>query len=242
MPSDSSDSTNMTIQELLERFSSGSSRQKRRLIQLVEERSDDFVAMGSDLLQNFDDESDDWCAGWILQVCQRHQPLLISKLISSNSKGWFKTVSARSIDYSILQQSLLEERFEDADRITSALLRELAGDDAVERGYVYFSEVKSIPDADLVTLDRLWIAYSQGRFGFTVQARILDSLKGRYDMLWPKIGWKKDGVWTRYPKAFNWSISAPEGHMPLVNQLRGVRLMDELLNHPGLNSRRKIKP
>ena len=26
-------------------------------------------------------------------------------------------------------------------------------------------------------------------------------------------------------------MEAPEGHMPLVNQLRGVRLMDALLQH-----------
>ena len=57
---------------------------------------------------------------------------------------------------------------------------------------------------------------------------------GRYDKLWPRIGWKKDGIWTRYPKAFNWSIEAPNGHMPLVNQLRGVRLLDALLKHQGL--------
>ena len=54
----------------------------------------------------------------------------------------------------------------------------------------------------------------------------------------PRIGWKSDGVWTRYPGAFNWSIEAPEGHMPLINQLRGVRLMDSLLNHPALVARR----
>ena len=59
---------------------------------------------------------------------------------------------------------------------------------------------------------------------------------GRYDKLWPRIGWKKDGVWTRYPKSFNWSIDAPNGHMPLVNQLRGVRLMDSLLNHPAFTA------
>ena len=35
-----------------------------------------------------------------------------------------------------------------------------------------------------------------------------------------------------------WSLEAPEGHMPLVNQLRGVRLMDALLNHPALQQRR----
>ncbi len=73
------------------------------------------------------------------------------------------------------------------------------------------------------TLNKLWIVYSRGKFGFTVQAKILDSVGGRYDKLWPRIGWKKDGIWTRYPKAFNWSIEA--------------RLMDSLLNHQALISK-----
>ena len=98
-----------------------------------------------------------------------------------------------------------------------------------------------MPGLDLCTLDRLWIAYSQGRFGFSVQARLLKALGGRYDKLWPRIGWKKEGVWTRYPSAFSWSIDAPEGHMPLVNQLRGVRLMDAYLGHISLHTRRQQK-
>nr|WP_041391467.1 GUN4 domain-containing protein [Prochlorococcus marinus] len=241
MPSDKSDSTNLTIHELLEKFSSGSLRQKRRFVKLVEERSSDFKELGEDLLKNFDPESDNWCAGWLLQVCQRHQPQLISKLIDPDSSGWFRTHSGSGVNYAALQQALLEERFEDADRMTSSTLRELAGPSAVERGYVYFSEVTSITEVDLITLDRLWIAYSQGKFGFSVQARLLEALKGRYEMLWPKIGWKENGVWTRYPNAFTWSISAPEGHMPLINQLRGVRLMDALINHSAFNPRRSIK-
>ena len=64
------------------------------------------------------------------------------------------------------------------------------------------------------------------------------TLDGRYVQLWPRIGWKTDGVWTRYPGAFTWSLDAPEGHMPLINQLRGVRLMDALLSHPDLVSHR----
>jgi hypothetical protein len=91
--------------------------------------------------------------------------------------------------------------------------------------------------ADLESLDRLWVVYSQGRFGFSVQLRLLRSLAGRWDQLWPRIGWKQGGLWTRYPKAFTWSLEAPEGHLPLVNQLRGVRLMDALLGHPALQRR-----
>jgi len=116
-------------------------------------------------------------------------------------------------------------------------LRQLAGEAAVQRGYVYYSEVPPIASVDLESIDRLWVMYSQGRFGFSVQIRLLRSLNGRWDQLWPRLGWKQGGVWTRYPRSFTWSLEAPEGHLPLVNQLRGVRLMDALLSHPGLQQR-----
>ena len=231
-----SSSSDLSVDQLLEKFSSGSSRQKRSLIPAVEKAADQLAAMGAAALASFDREGDEWAAGWILQALHRHQPSALSPLFNA-SGGWFAACSESDLDYSPLQQALLEERFEEADRLTSAFLRKLAGEQAERRGYVYFSEVLSMRGLDLVTMDRLWIAYSQGRFGFTVQARLLATLNGRYDKLWPRIGWKKEGVWTRYPKAFDWSLKAPEGHMPLVNQLRGIRLIDALLNHPSLVAR-----
>ncbi|MBL6888236.1 MAG: GUN4 domain-containing protein [Synechococcus sp.] len=231
-----SSSSDLSVDQLLEKFSSGSSRQKRSLIPAVEKAADQLAAMGAAALASFDREGDEWAAGWILQALHRHQPSALSPLFNA-SGGWFAACSESDLDYSPLQQALLEERFEEADRLTSAFLRQLAGEQAERRGYVYFSEVLSMRGLDLVTMDRLWIAYSQGRFGFTVQARLLATLNGRYDKLWPRIGWKQEGVWTRYPNAFDWSLTAPEGHMPLVNQLRGVRLIDALLNHPSLVAR-----
>jgi hypothetical protein len=231
-----SSSSDLSVDQLLEKFSSGSSRQKRSLIPAVEKAADQLAAMGAAALASFDHEGDEWAAGWILQTLHRHQPSALGPLFGA-SGGWFATGSESDLDYSPLQQALLEERFEEADRLTSVFLRKLAGEQAERRGYVYFSEVLTMSGLDLVTMDRLWIAYSQGRFGFTVQARLLATLNGRYDKLWPRIGWKKEGVWTRYPKAFDWSLKAPEGHMPLVNQLRGVRLIDALLNHPSLVAR-----
>ena len=233
----SSSSTEISAEQLLDRFSSGTVRQRRSLIRTIESRINDLVALQDGLLAPFDPTGDDWAAGWILQVLQRHQLELLTRLLPSEDRGWFRADSAVGIDYSPLQDSLLREDFQAADRFTSATLRQLAGSEAERRGYVYFSEVPSMSGLDLVTLDRLWIAYSQGRFGFSAQARLLKALNGRYDLLWPRIGWKLNGVWTRYPDAFTWSISAPEGHMPLVNQLRGVRLMDALLQHPSLKLR-----
>jgi hypothetical protein len=90
---------------------------------------------------------------------------------------------------------------------------------------------------DLESLDRLWLCYSRGRFGFSVQGRLLRACDGRWESLWRRLGWKQEGVWTRYPSAFTWSLEAPDGHMPLINQLRGVRLMDALLRHPAIAGR-----
>ena len=188
-------------------------------------------------MSGFDPGICDWTPGFILQLIHKTDENFIKNTLNCDDLSWFDAPSDVGFDYSPLQRYLLNECYEDADRFTSSKLRELAGEKAVKRGYVYFSEVESIPSIDLSTLDKLWIVYSRGKFGFTVQAKILDSLGGRYDKLWPRIGWKKDGIWTRYPKAFNWSIEAPNGHMPLVNQLRGVRLMDALLNHPGFKSK-----
>jgi hypothetical protein len=237
MLSGSFPSTSLSAEQLLERFSSGSTRQRRSLIPTLESRASEIAALGSAALAAFDPAGDAWEAGWLLQVLQRHQPQVLPALLGARD-GWFQAPSSIGIDYGPLQRDLLAESFEDADRSTSAILRRLAGAEAERRGYVYFSEVPAMPGQDLVTLDRLWFAYSQGRFGFSVQARLLEGLNGRYDRLWPRIGWKLDGVWTRYPGAFDWSITAPEGHMPLINQLRGVRLMDAVLNHPSLLARR----
>ncbi len=237
MLSDKSLSSNINIEDLLEQFSSSSNRKRRGLINSLEERSQDIACLGVSPLIPYDPEGDDWAAGFILQLLKRQDSEILLQIVPSDSGGWFNSPSSSGIDYAPLQNALISEDFEQADRLTSSYLRKLAGQQAEARGYVYFSEVADISNIDLVTMDRLWKAYSQGRFGFSVQARLLKTLGGRYDRLWPRIGWKVDGVWTRYPKSFTWSINAPEGHMPLVNQLRGVRLMDALLTHPGLSSR-----
>ncbi len=223
-----------SINEFLNSFRTASDRKKLGLLKVLEERVEELIGLGSSLMSGFDPDLSDWAPGSILQLIHKNDENFIKNNLDCDDLSWFTASSEVGFDYSPLQQYLLNERFEDADRFTSSKLRELAGERAVKRGYVYFSEVESIPCPDLSTLNKLWIVYSRGKFGFTVQSKILNSVGGRYDKLWQRIGWKKDGVWTRYPKSFDWSIDAPNGHMPLVNQLRGVRLMDSLLNHQAL--------
>jgi hypothetical protein len=240
MLSGSSVSRNLAADQLLERFLSGSPRQRRSLVANVQLRSAELLPLIEDRLDGFDATSDDWAAGWLLQLLAAADPARRDALVERYPSGWLATTSAAGLDYGPLQGHLLVQEYEMADRLTSEALRQLAGPDAVRRGYVYYSEVPTMPAADLESLDRLWLVYSRGRFGFSVQGRLLASCNGQWERLWPRLGWKADGTWTRYPRSFTWSVEAPEGHLPLVNQLRGVRLMDALLQHPALASRIRL--
>ena len=223
--------------QLLERFLSSSARQRRSLLAQLLQRSPEIRPLMADQLDRLDATADDWAAGTLIQLLLAEDDGHSQAFRQRYPEGWLAVSSGQGIDYVSLQQALAQQQFEEADRLTSEILRQLAGNAAVTRGYVYYSEVPAFAAADLETLDRLWVVYSQGRFGFSVQLRLLRSLGGRWDQLWPRLGWKQGGVWTRYPRAFTWSLEAPEGHLPLVNQLRGVRLMDALLSHPALQQR-----
>ena len=234
MSSQDSKTNNEDSINLVKKFIASNQRKRRNLVNDIESSAESLFNVGEEIINYVDREGDDWSIGWILQVLKKYKPNFFDNDIYNN---WFNTKSAIDLKYKDLQLNLLKQDFEEADRLTSVYLRKLAGRVAENRGYVFYSEVKDMPGEDLVTIDRLWNIYSQGKFGFSNQAKLLKSVGKRYDFLWPKIGWKKDGIWTRYPSSFCWSLKAPDGHMPLVNQLRGVRLMDSILRHPSIANR-----
>ena len=221
---------------LVQKFVDSNQRKRINLLSNIESEVDKLFLIGEKLFNYFEQDGDDWAAGWFLQLFKKHKPKFFEK---KKYNKWFNTYSDSDINYDELQLKLLEQKFEDADRLTSSYLRKLAGKLAEKRGYVFYSEVKNMSGTDLQTIDRLWHIYSNGKFGFSIQAKILKSVENKYELLWPKIGWKNNGIWTRYPASFCWSLDAPEGHMPLINQLRGVRLMDSILRHPGISLRHK---
>ena len=227
-----------TAEQLLDRFVTAAGRQRRTLLPQVLARGAELLPLIPERLAQFDRCGDDWAAGTLIQLLHTHaESSHWQSWQQAHDGGWLRTDSAVDLNYAPLQWALAEQAFEQADRMTSERLRQLAGEAAVRRGYVYYSEVPPMPVLDLQAIDRLWVCYSQGRFGFTVQARLLRSCNQRWDQLWPRIGWKQAGIWTRYPGSFTWSLEAPDGHMPLINQLRGVRLMDAVLQHPGIVQR-----
>ena len=228
------DNYNNATLDLIKKFVDSNQRKRINLLTQIESEVENIFKLGPTLFEIFDSNGDDWAAGWLLQVLKKYKPNFFE---NNKFNNWFNTYSDVDINYDKLQLTLIEQEFEEADRLTSSYLRKLAGKLAEKRGYVFYSEVNNMSVKDLQTIDRLWVIYSTGRFGFSIQAKILKSVGKKYELLWPKIGWKKNGLWTRYPSSFCWSLEAPDGHMPLINQLRGVRLMDSILRHPSIAER-----
>jgi hypothetical protein len=140
--------------------------------------------------------------------------------------------SAKGIDYRLLQELLAKQDFQTADSLTRQKLCELAGEGAIQRKWVYFTEVEAFPGVDIQTIDHLWLVHSEGKFGWSVQRKLWLGVGQDFPKLWPKIGWKNGNNWTKYPQEFIWDLSAPVGHLPLLNQLRGVRVAASLFSHP----------
>lgn len=140
--------------------------------------------------------------------------------------------SEAGVDYTPIQQLLAQQDFLAADKVTLQKMCELAGPAAVQRKWLYFTEIAQFPATDLQTINSLWWVHSEGKFGFSVQREIWLSVGKDWEKLWSKIGWKAGNNWTRYPEEFTWNLTAPRGHLPLSNQLRGVRVIAALLAHP----------
>ncbi|CAK0863592.1 unnamed protein product, partial [Prorocentrum cordatum] len=149
--------------------------------------------------------------------------------------------SDREVDYSKLKDLLSSSDFRGADQETRDLLIQLGGPAAVKRGWVYFIEVRTMPVADLQTIDSLWQHYSKGKFGFASQRKIWRQCREQFDKFALEVSWFTDKWKNRnWPDDFIYSVDAPSGHLPLTNCIRGAQVLQELLAHPAFEKKKII--
>ena len=175
------------------------------------------------------------CAYQVLYMASvKESSASASALVEEFPEGLVCPQSDRGIDYGDLQMLLVRQEYLQADKLTNQKLCAIAGESAVERKWVYFTEVGQFPLIDLQAMDILWGLYSEDKFGWSKQRNLWLRLGEDWERLWIQLQWKStEGVWTRYPGEFVWDLdAAPAGHLPLSNQLRGVRTLDSLLRHP----------
>jgi len=145
------------------------------------------------------------------------------------------------IEYAPLEAALKEGNFRQADDITRALLIVIAGDDAESREFVYFTEVKSMPVNDLQTIDNLWTAYSEGKFGYSVQKKMWRSskIKEKWGKFFKILDWtvgENNSYRSWANNEYIYNMEAVKGHLPLTSCLRGTQLLRGLLEHPAFEN------
>lgn len=174
---------------------------------------------------------------YIYELLLNSQDNTIINLLHNNfPNGVVLLTSELNIDYTPLQKLLRAEKFQEADQLTQGLLCKLSQiTNNHSRSWLYFTDISSLPCADLRTIDRLWQVHSLGLFGISRQRDIWLKNGSNWEKLWHKIGWTLNNSSRRYPQEFTWDITAPEGHLPLFNQLRGVQVLKALFTHPAWN-------
>jgi eukaryotic-like serine/threonine-protein kinase len=132
--------------------------------------------------------------------------------------------SDAGVDYSNLENLLKVQNWQEADEETARLMLKVANRE--KEGYLDVESINNFPCADLRTIDQLWVKYSNGHFGFSVQKRIYQSLGGteEYDKkIWEdfgdRVGWRKEGNWLYYSD-ITFSIEAPEANLPTRGRWR----------------------
>jgi hypothetical protein len=132
---------------------------------------------------------------------------------------------------------LKEGKWKEADYETLAVM--LKASDRESEGWFSLESLKNFPCSDLRTLDLLWVKYSNGRFGFSAQKLIWESVGEDINKFGSSVGWQKKMVFERiqrdwlYYKNLNFNTNAPSGHLPtfVFPFLRDVRIMRWLPLH-----------
>jgi hypothetical protein len=123
------------------------------------------------------------------------------------------------VNYRKLSQLLAARRWKEADFETRVILLQVA--ERTAEGWIRAEDFKKFPCEDLCTIDRLWLDYSNGRFGYSVQKQVWESIGGKIDIdytIWcrfgDRLGWRRDGNWLKYSDLTFDTDTAPLGHLP----------------------------
>ncbi|AFZ11493.1 GUN4 domain protein [Crinalium epipsammum PCC 9333] len=139
-------------------------------------------------------------------------------------------ISAVGMDYTTLRDLLAAGKWREADEETGRVMLKVVGSE--ESGWLSDQDLDNFPCEDLRTIDQLWVKYSNGRFGFSVQKSIWLECGGQprnldyegnldyevYLKFGDRIGLRMKDEWKSYNE-LTFSLNAPEGHLPYVDVL-----------------------
>ncbi|KAM3091030.1 GUN4 domain-containing protein, partial [Phormidesmis sp. 146-12] len=138
-----------------------------------------------------------------------------------------QSLDATKGNYTQLEALLEAGQLKEADEETTKSMYEGMG----QKFYLRDQDIQQFPCADLRTIDQLWVKYSHGRFGFSVQKKIWQRCGSpkKYNSQWEKfgveVGWRTKGpailggTW-KSDAELTLDMSAPVGHFPATFRVR----------------------
>ena len=146
--------------------------------------------------------------------------------LSQNKPSPGIILSQEQNSYWKLQDLLAAGEWRKADEETYEIILQKAN--RVKEGWLDYSATDRLSCKLLKELDYLWLKYSGGKFGFSVQRKIWQKLGGKIDYqteckLGETFGWRINNNWQDYDR-LDFSLAAPVGHFP----------WDGHLSHEGL--------
>ncbi|NEQ40689.1 MAG: hypothetical protein F6K40_32480 [Okeania sp. SIO3I5] len=170
-------------------------------------------------------------ANYWLKNYPKIQQLLCSEMTLNNEQKYrekyiFENASIKKLlevslpqslppQYFKLREFLAAKKWKEADEETYRVMLQVAGREKQE--YLEKEDVEKFPCAELYIVDKLWVKYSDNKFGFSVQKKIMRGLGFK--------GYKKEDyqeVWKLFIAAVGWDYgvnyqnTSNRGHLPFI--------------------------
>ena len=121
-----------------------------------------------------------------------------------------------------LENFLKNGQWREADEETTRLMLLIAKRE--DEGWLDVESLENFPCEELRTLDKLWVDYSKGKFGFSVQKKVwmdCGGILGEYDYdVYKKfvgqVGWRRSGNWLSYDELTFLLDGSEKAHLPFL--------------------------
>ena len=171
-----------------------------------------------------------------IPIKKRENWIDVSTRIIEEKLGIVSKETKKIEHYRKLDRLLQAQNFKEADLETERIM--LAVTKRKKEGWLRIEDAEKFPYKELRSIDKLWLKYSGGKFGISVQQQIYQGLGGtkenRYTKDWEvqrrksrrykrkekvwesmgdRVGWRQAGNWLYYEQ-LNFTQTAPSGHLP----------------------------
>ncbi|WP_427157312.1 GUN4 domain-containing protein [Aliinostoc sp. HNIBRCY26] len=115
-------------------------------------------------------------------------------------------------EYIHLKNLLASGRWREANDTTKIIILKTVNRE--QEGWLTDDEIQNFPCQVLQIIDRLWLQYSNQRFGFSIQKRIFNECEKNPQAFGDRVGWRIQETWISSSQVFFDHSHAPEGHLP----------------------------